>query len=147
MARDFRLPTAGLRLALAFAIAPAAGCGTPMDPPLPAQGGEEYVLDYDGFAAAVLPVLESAGCRSTDCHGGGIRGNYELSSGEALDPLFDYDQTVLQVRPEDLENSPILTQPLAVAAGGELHPHEPFESRDDPGYLAILAWVRSGETR
>jgi hypothetical protein len=141
----FRAPLVGAALAAPLSL--AIGCASPTEPPAPVGGGAEYVLDYDAFAANVLPVLQSAGCRSTECHGGGIRGTYQLSSPDDVDSRFDFDQTVLQVRPHELEESPILTQPLAVAAGGELHPYEPFESRDDPGYVALSAWVLSGETR
>ncbi len=139
-------PFVAVAAAVAVSIG-VGGCGSPTEPPIPPGGGSEYTLDFELFAATVRPVLVSAGCNTIDCHGGGIRGNYQLSSPAANDDRFDFDQTVLQVSPHDPEGSPILTQPLTVAAGGELHPHEPFESPEDPGYVTILAWVQSGETR
>ena len=52
---------------------------------------------------------------------------------------------ILQVDGLDPSRSPVLTKPLAVSAGGDPHIYEAFASTDDPGYLAILAWIQSGE--
>ncbi len=139
-----------MRVAITVAVAFATmltGCGSPTEPTPPPGGGQEYVLDYDTFVSGVAPVLLQAGCKSLECHGGGIRGNYQLSPADASNLTYDYEQTILQVTSFDLDASPILTQPLAAEAGGEPHPHEPFRSPEDPGFLAIQAWVRSGESR
>jgi hypothetical protein len=89
-------------------------------------------------------VLTQHGCNTAQCHGGGIRGTYQLSSVESPDLQFDFDQSRLQVNPADPIASPLLTKPLSAAAGGILHSYEPFVDTADPGYLAILAWIEEG---
>jgi hypothetical protein len=98
------------------------------------------VLDYQQFQQNVSPVLVQLGCNAMECHGGGIRGTYELSPG-ASDPQFDFDQTSLQVNPYDKDQSMILSRPLA---GGAPHAYKPFASTSDPGYQAIRAWILAG---
>jgi len=132
---------------LALVAATIVGCADPGTSPEPPGGGEEFALDYAQFAASVSPVLVDAGCHAAACHGGGIRGTLELSPAEALDPAFDFAQVRLQVDPWSPETSPILTKPLAEAAGGDPHGWEPFASTDDPGYRAILDWILAGEFR
>lgn len=134
----------GLLIPLALCAAPVGGCTSPTAAPEPPGGGREFVLDFARFQTDVAPVLESYGCHSMLCHGGGIRGTYELSPEDALDPSYDFEQTVLQVNPSDPENSPILSRPLAGAAP---HEFEPFADADDPGYAAIRAWILAGEFR
>jgi hypothetical protein len=119
----------------------AGGCTSPSAPPPPPSGGQEFVLDFQGFQHDVAPVLVQYGCDAMECHGGGIRGTYRLSP-DASNVQFDFDQTSLQVNPYDREGSSILSRPLA---GGAPHAYKPFASKDDPGYQAIRAWVLAGE--
>ncbi len=131
--------TAGILL---FSLA----CKGPTADPEPPSGGRDFVLSYDDFVTKVEPVLVERGCSATgDCHGGGIRGSYALSPVSNKNPEYDFNQTVLQVDPYDMEASPLLTKPLASEWGGSPHNHEPFADTSDPGYQAILAWIQSGE--
>jgi hypothetical protein len=123
-------------------------CSGPLDPPAPASGGQRLVLDYEVFVSSVLPVLNGRGCDAGgDCHGGGIRGSFELSPAASKDPSFDFEQASLQVFPVERGESPLLTKPLAAAAGGTPHSYEPFVSREDPEFLAIERWIDAGELR
>jgi hypothetical protein len=124
------------------------GCTRPMAPVDPPSGGTTLALDYDEFVANVEPVLAANGCDAGgDCHGGGIRGTFELSPSGAKNVRFDYDQAVLQVRPVDRDSSHLLTKPLALAAGGVPHAVKPFATVGDPGYQAIHLWIQHGVTR
>lgn len=130
--------------ALAFVL---IACSGPTDPPSPPAGGQTLELDYDLFLGSVLPVLTEHGCNAAgDCHGGGIRGSFELSPA-AVDPRFDFDQATLQVLPSQREASPLLTEPLALAAGGTPHSFKPFATREDPGFVAIRSWIDAGDLR
>ena len=136
--------------AIALLALPGAlhGCSSPTAPPPPPSGGETLVLDYDRFAAEVEPVLVQHGCDQTgDCHGGGIRGTLELSPPGAKDPQFDFEQVVQQVSAADPEHSRILTEPLALAAGGTPHSFKPFADTTDVDFQAIRGWIRAGERR
>jgi hypothetical protein len=123
----------------------AGGCADPGAGPTPPGGGEAYQLDFVQFETAVSPVLVDFGCHAVECHGGGIRGTFELSPLAEHDPAFDFEQARLQVSPWSPETSPLLTKPLAAEAGGEAHGWEPFASSDDAGYQAILDWILDGE--
>jgi hypothetical protein len=102
-------------------------------------------LDWTEFQQSVEPVLIRQGCDATgDCHGGGIRGTFELSPPGAKDVRFDFDQASLQVTIAPRESSAILRMPLAIAAGGAPHPVKPFASTSDPDYQALLKWVQDG---
>jgi hypothetical protein len=125
------------------ACAAPLGCSSPSEPPPPPGGGAEFVLDFDRFRDEVAPVLVEYGCHAAQCHGGGIRGTYELSPTGA-DFEFDFEQSALQVNPYDPDASPILTRPLAGAAP---HAHEPFADPSHPGYVAIREWIAAGEFR
>jgi hypothetical protein len=121
------------------------GCSSPTAPPSPPSGGQQLNLSFAQFDSLVEPVLMAQGCDATgDCHGGGIRGTLELSPPGAKNSQFDYDQVVLQVTIAPRDSSPILTRPLALAAGGTPHPYKPFATTSDPGYQAILQWVLAG---
>jgi hypothetical protein len=133
---------AALLIALSL---PAAGCATPSEPPEPPSGGQELNLSFAQFEASVEPILTQQGCDAVgDCHGGGIRGSLQLSPPDAKDVQFDFDQVALQVSASDPENSPILTEPLAIQAGGTPHSYEPFSSTADTSYQAILQWIQDG---
>jgi len=122
------------------------GCSSPTAPPPPPGGGSQLELSYEQFEQTIEPILVNQGCDATgDCHGGGIRGTLELSPPGAKDVQFDFDQVVLQVFPADREQSPILTEPLALAAGGTPHAVKPFASTGDPDYQTILSWILAGE--
>jgi len=134
-------------LALALSVLPGVvqGCSSPTAPPQPPGGGQTLVLDFAQFEQTVEPLLVAHGCDATgDCHGGGIRGSLQLSPPGAKDAQFDFDQVVLQVSAATRTSSPILTEPLAIAAGGTPHSVKPFASTSDPDYQAILAWVMAG---
>ena len=127
------------------AACPLAGCSMPTATPPPPGGGMRLVLGYAMFASSVEPVLGAHGCDAAgDCHGGGIRGTLELSPPTAKDTLFDFDQVRLQVSPAVAESSDILLRPLALTAGGRPHPYKAFADTTDPGYQAIIAWIRAG---
>lgn len=132
-----------LTTAVAFAW---HGCASPLAP-VPPGGGTTPSLDFDAFVADVEPVLERQGCDAGgDCHGGGIRGTFALSPAGAKDARFDFDQAVLQVSATAIDQSPLLTEPLAVAAGGTPHSVEPFATTADPDYQAVRAWIQAGVT-
>lgn len=121
------------------------GCASPVAPPTPPGGGATLQLDYAEFAAAVEPVLVRHGCDAEgDCHGGGIRGTLRLSPPFAKDPLFDFEQVALQIMASDPDRSPILTEPLALAAGGTAHSVKPFADTTDTDYRTMRSWVRAG---
>ena len=97
------------------------------------------------FEQTVSPVLESRGCSATgDCHGGGIRGSFQLSPPTAKNIRFDFDQAILQVSASTRDSSPILTEPLALAAGGTPHSFKPFATAADTDYQAIRSWIMAG---
>ena len=125
------------------------GCGddatTRPDPP---SGGREVVLDFDRYVDEVAPVLARNGCSAVgDCHGAGLRGTFEMSPAGDEDFLFDFDQVSAQVDPYDLLASPLLSKPLAEAAGGSPHSHEPFDDESDADYGVLRQWVLDGEIR
>jgi hypothetical protein len=134
-------------LALALCVLPGAvqGCSSPTAPVPPPAGGSQISLDYTQFAATVEPILHRQGCDAEgDCHGGGIRGTLELSPASAKDVQFDFDQVVVQVTASNRDQSPILTKPLALTAGGTPHGFKPFATTTDSDYVAIRAWVDAG---
>jgi hypothetical protein len=116
--------------------------------PDPPSGGRSFVLDYDAFATVVDPILTANGCDNVTCHGGGIRGTFELSPAANKDVDMDFDQACMQVNGNDPAASPLLRKPLDEAAGGSAHAGgSAFASTDDPDYQAILAWIEAGEYR
>jgi hypothetical protein len=124
------------------------GCTRPLAPVDPPSGGHTLALDYDEFVLSVAPVLAQKGCDAGgDCHGGGIRGTFELSPPGAKNLRFDFDQAVLQVSPTERDSSRLLTKPLAIAAGGVPHGVKVFATTDDPGYQAIRTWIQHGVVR
>ena len=135
----------GVRFALLAISLGIPACSTPTAPPPPPGGGQTLVLSFSEFQQSVKPVLVRQGCDATgDCHGGGIRGTFELSPPNAKDEQFDFDQTVLQVYATQRAQSPILTAPLAAHLGGTPHPFKPFASTSDADYQAILNWIMAG---
>ena len=150
MATHTRIRRTVAPLALALSVLPGMvqGCSSPTAPPVPPGGGQTLVLDFTRFEQTVEPVLVAHGCDATgDCHGGGIRGSLELSPPGAKNTRFDFDQVILQVSASDRPASPILTEPLAIAAGGTSHSVKPFASTSDPDYQAVLAWIMAGVPR
>jgi len=134
--------------ALALILMPLPGllgCSGPTEPPPPPSGGHTLSLNYDEFASAVEPVLAQKGCDAGgDCHGGGIRGTFELSPAGTKNVRFDFDQAVLQVSPTVRDSSHLLTKPLAISAGGIPHAVKVFASVTDSGYQAIHGWIERG---
>ena len=123
------------------------GCSHPTQPAPPPSGGTTLTLSFEQFESAVSPVLVRHGCDATgDCHGGGIRGSLELSPPGAKSARFDFDQIALQTRAVSPEASPVLTEPLALVAGGTPHAVKPFASTSDSDYVAIRGWILAGVT-
>jgi hypothetical protein len=137
----------GIACLIAAWIVGPAGCQGPTEPPQPPGGGTTLDLDAEAFRATVAPILAQYGCHAAECHGGGIRGTFELSPEDAPNPDFDFAQARWQVDAYDPEASPLLAKPLSEAAGGTAHPWEPFDSTDHEGYVAIREWILSGELR
>ncbi len=130
----------------ALSAAITVSCSSPESPD-PPGGGQVFELDPIAFEANVAPILSSYGCDNMSCHGGGIRGTYELSPPDAKDLAFDFEQSSQQVWGYDQTNSPLLAKPLADDGGTAPHSYEPFATTDDPSYQAILAWIEAGEYR
>lgn len=140
------------RRALAFALfalpGVAAGCSSLTAPPEPPSGGSVIVLDYDEFVAEVEPVLQRHGCdQDGDCHGGGRRGTLQLSPPTAKNLRYDFDQISLQVSPTVRDSSRLLTEPLALAAGGTPHAIKPFATTADTDFVALRTWIQNGVVR
>jgi hypothetical protein len=133
----------GRRAWLLAACLVAGGCVSPSAPPAPPSGGQEFVLDEQQFRDAVEPVLVQYGCNAMDCHGGGVRGTYQLSA-DGANAHFDFEQTSQQVNPYDEDASPILLRPLA---GGLPHAYKPFADTTDAGFQMIRTWIRAGAFR
>ncbi len=141
-------PTPRRVLALLALPASLLGCVSPTAPPAPPGGGQQLVMSESEFDATVEPVLVRHGCDATgDCHGGGIRGTFELSPPGAKDSHFDFVQASVQVSIVDRDSSPLLTNPLALAVGGTPHPFKPFASTADSDYVAIRRWILDGVLR
>jgi hypothetical protein len=130
-------------------MAAASGCiSSPSDDPPPPSGGHQYVFDYDMFATEIDSILTDKGCDTVACHGGGIRGTYELSPNTDKDIDLDFAQSILQADGNDPPQSSLLIKPLAQSAGGAAHAGgESFADTGDPGYAAILAWIEAGESQ
>ena len=103
-----------------------AGCES-ADPtaPGPPTGGRDFVLDEMAFAMTVSPLLTARGCDTIACHGGGIRGTFELSPSDDKNLAFDFLQVERQVDPADPAGSSLLMKPLDPAAGGDVHGADP----------------------
>jgi hypothetical protein len=147
--RNVRHPVASVVLAVSTALAAACAIGCdhsgPTDPK-PPTGGQNYVLDYDVFATNIDPMLSGLGCDNVTCHGGGIRGTFELSPNGNKNISFDFEQARLQVDGHNPVESPLIMKPLAPECGGPGHAGGyVFTELDDPNYLAILAWIEAGE--
>lgn len=143
--KSMRNPRRGALAILFGSPLVALGCVAPTAPPAPPSGGHAFTPSYAEFLAAVEPVLQRHGCDAAgDCHGGGPRGAFELSPAGAKDTRFDFDQASLQVSAAAPDSSPLLTKPLALAAGGVPHGVKPFASRSDSDYVAIRAWILAG---
>ncbi len=140
---------AGARWIALLLVLPAVshGCAGPAEPPAPPGGGQPLALSFEQFETTVQPILIQHGCDANgDCHGGGIRGTLQLSPPGAKDPQFDFDQVSRQVTASPIEASLLLTEPLALAAGGTPHGIKPFDSTADAQYQAIRAWIAAGVT-
>jgi hypothetical protein len=136
---------ASLMLAACAAPVLVQGCSRPTAPVTPPGGGQTLTLSYPEFQQNVEPVLIRHGCDATgDCHGGGIRGTFQLSPPGAKDAAFDYDQSSLQAWAVNRDQSPLLLQPLAIDAGGTPHPFKPFASTSDTDFVAIRQWIQDG---
>jgi hypothetical protein len=147
--RNMKHPAASALLvgSAALALTGAIGCdhSSPSDPQ-PPTGGQRYVLDYDVFASTIDPMLSQLGCDNVTCHGGNIRGTFELSPNGNNNPVFDFEQARLQVNGYQPVESPLIMKPLAPECGGPGHAGGfVFTELDDPNYLAILAWIEAGE--
>ncbi len=139
-----RETVATMFVALALPLV-VTGCSSPTEPPAPPTGGSQLVLSYASFASTVEPALTRRGCDAEgDCHGGGIRGTFQLSPPGAKNSQFDFDQASLQVWGTNRDSSPLLLKPLAAVAGGTPHAYKPFASTADTDYVAIRSWIQAG---
>jgi hypothetical protein len=101
----------------ALIAAVASGCDrASTTDPNPPSGGQAYVLDYDVFATRIDSLLSAYGCDNLTCHGGGIRGTFELSPSGDKDVAFDFAQARLQVNGTTV-SSPLIMKPLAPSGG------------------------------
>jgi hypothetical protein len=118
------------------------GCTSPVAPPPAPSGGQQIVMSFSQFQSTVEPVLIAKGCDATaDCHGGGIRGTFQLSPPSAKDVHFDFDQASLQVWSRTrLEPDP----EKAVGARRRRRASQPVARHHVGLGLAIRAWVDSG---
>jgi hypothetical protein len=127
----------------------SAGCGlAPTPDPEPPSGGQSFVVDYSTFVSDVSPILTANGCDNSSCHGGGIRGTFELSPDTDKDLDLDFFQVGFQLNGSDPSLSPLLMKPLDESAGGEVHNADSgqfgFLDTSDPDYQTILTWIEAG---
>jgi hypothetical protein len=128
-----------------LAVATCAACSSPTSPE-PAGGGTPFLLSFEQFQSTVQPRLHARGCSAGgDCHGGGIRGTFQLSPASTPDAGFDFEQARLQVWGATPTRSPLLRKPLAESSGGLPHAEEAFASAEDADYQRILEWILAGE--
>jgi hypothetical protein len=137
-------------------VASLAGCADK------GWNGELPNVDQQQFAMTVYPIL-MRDCAFNDCHGGTHRFFQVFGPGRVrLDPMTDSEMPAtpqeLQVSYErarsmlvseaSLSHSLLLTKPLAIKAGGSGHRgvdaygRNVYQSKDDPGYQAILQWAQ-----
>jgi hypothetical protein len=132
---------------------------------LAACGGETPALtltqpDFARFESNVYPVL-LRDCAFHACHGGSERFFQVYGPGRArLDPLrspidppapdevmYSYNRALSMIDANDPESSLLLRKPLALAEGGSGHQgvdawqRDVYVSREEPGFLALRAWV------
>ena len=110
--------------------------------------------DYERFVEEVQPVLGPR-CSNPACHGDPGRplelyepGWHRAEAGERwldaplsqdeLEANFDRSRAFL-ARPAD--RSPLLTEPLAVDAGGVDHPVTVYLDTAEPEYRVVLGWA------
>jgi hypothetical protein len=112
-------------------------------------------LDYDYFKAKVQPLLAEkrpGHARCITCHSTGTafrlirlpQGRTVYTEEESRKNFVAASRVVLPGVPL---KSRLLTMPLAHEAGGtEFHPGgKHWESKDDPEWKALAAWVSSGK--
>lgn len=129
-------------MALSWAL---EGCKSPTDALMAPGGGHVLQLSYPMFLSQVEPVIVREGCDATgDCHGGGIRGTLQLSPPTAKNPMYDYNQCILEVYATARDSSLLLTKPLALSAGGVPHSYKPWASTADTNYIAVRGWIQAG---
>jgi hypothetical protein len=121
------------------------------DEAISTSGNYEQFVDVDGkrYGHIIDPRTGwRPSCDNLTCHGGGIRGTFELSPSGDKDVAFDFAQARLQVNGNDPVSSPLIMKPLAPECGGPGHAGGfVFTELDNPDYLAILAWIEAGEYR
>jgi hypothetical protein len=164
--RALRTPLAALRVASLCASALIfAHCGLDNPPTDAPAVTEEY------FRCAVEPVLVRE-CSSPACHGyserrlrvlapGRMRMADEYAAARQLITLDDVEEGIqpaltgneqrfnfLQARGfarGPVDESQLLTRPLATAAGGTVHVSrlggDVFTSKSDPGYVVLRSWL------
>jgi hypothetical protein len=143
--RNVRLVWTALFATAALQILPACERATDPAPTAPG-GGSRYVLDYPTFASQIEPMLTAKGCDDLNCHGGGIRGTFELSPAGDKDVALDFAQASLQVTGDNPPQSPLISKPLDPNAGGSVHGGGVFfVDTDDADYQALLAWIEAGD--
>lgn len=146
--RTFGPRTVLVRAALAGGAVASCVDGPGADGTLPAA-------DYDAFVENVQPVL-GLRCAQRSCHGVEDRPLEIFAAGEHRAPGVEDDGLLTDAELEanfnrardhlvdvdDAADSPLVTKPLAVDAGGILHATGPvFLSTEDDEYLVLLEWV------
>jgi len=131
-----------------------AGCGAE-PPPLTLAAPDPM-----RFAQEVYPVL-LRDCGFNDCHGSAERFFQVFGPGrarlptimDALEPAgadelaYSYERARSMIDATAPERSLLLRKPLATAAGGSGHEgtdrlgRNVYQSKLDPGYVALAAWV------
>jgi nitrate reductase cytochrome c-type subunit len=139
----------GLRLAALIAI---VACCSASAQPSAAQSA-----DYEFYKTRVQPIFEKkrpGHARCLACHARGI------NTGFVLEPLppgvatwteeqtrKNFESASRLVTPGDPSTSHLLLHPLAATAGGDQY-HQggmQFETRDDPDWQTLAAWVKQKE--
>lgn len=144
---------------LSFALFALAACGSEQTPLAIA------VPDRARFEQEVYPVL-LRDCSFEACHGSSERFFQVYGPGRTrlppiADPLepvspaelgFSYDRARSMIDVAKPERSLLLRKPLAASAGGSGHEgadslgRNVYQTKLDPGYVAIAAWVLSQGT-
>jgi hypothetical protein len=135
------------------------GCVDPLPGGIP-------VADRAAFERDVFPVL-LRDCAFHACHGSTQRFFQVFGPGRArlspeLRPLDDitpaeiehsFTRALSMLEPADMERSPLIAKPLAIAAGGVGHEgsdalgRDVYQSADDPAYRILHTWVVAAAVR
>lgn len=150
--------TLARRLLFACATWLWASCAAPPPEAEPMPSADRMRFDNE-----IQPLL-LRDCGFTACHGSSARffqvfgpGHGRLSPDtRSVDPItadeltHSFTRALSMFDPTDRERSPLLRKPLALAAGGTGHEgtdllgRNVYQSKDDPSYRLLHAWVTQG---